>query len=128
MAHSFKRGEIYRGRLNPQKGSEQAGNRPVLIFQINQLNNTALTTVVIPFTTKLQYKNLPSCVLVSKGEGGLEEDSIALCHQIRVIDKNKGLMDDLGNAERMGKLPAATMSIIEETVAKTLGLLSLVSG
>jgi hypothetical protein len=35
VAHSFKRGEIYRGRLNPQKGSEQAGDRPVLIFQIN---------------------------------------------------------------------------------------------
>ncbi len=127
MAHSFKRGEIYRGRLNPQKGSEQAGDRPVLIFQINQLNNTAPTTVIIPFTTKQQYKNLPSCVFFSKGEGGLEEDSIALCHQIRVIDKNKGLLDNLGIAERMGKLSSATMSIIEETIAKTLGLLSFVS-
>jgi mRNA interferase MazF len=128
VAHIFKRGEVYKGRLNPQKGSEQAGDRPVLIFQINQLNNTAPTTVIIPFTTKQKYKNLPSCVFVPKGEGGLEEDSIALCHQIRVIDKNKGLLDNLGNAEQKGKLSSATMSLIEETVAKTLGLMSFVSG
>lgn len=128
MAHSFKRGEIYKGNLNPQKGSEQAGDRPVLIFQINQLNNTAPTTVIIPFTSKLKYKNLPSCVFVAKGEGGLEVDSIALCHQIRVIDKDKGLLDRFGNAERMGKLPSATLSLIEDTVAVTLGLKSIVSG
>ncbi len=128
MAHSFKRGEIYRGRLNPQKGSEQAGTRPVLIFQINQLNNTTSTTIIIPFTTKEKYRNLPSCVFVPKGEGGLDDDSIALCHQIRVIDKDRGLLNNLGNAERIGKLPSATMSLIEDTVAKTLGLKSFVSG
>ncbi len=128
MAHNFKRGEIYRGNLNPQKGSQQAGKRPVLIFQINQLNKTAPTTVIIPFTSKLKYKNLPSCVLVAKGEGELEADSVALCHQIRVIDKNKGLLDGFGNAELMGKLPSATLALIEETTALTLGLKSLVSG
>ncbi len=56
MAYTFKRGEVYRGNLDPQKGSEQAGKRPVLIFQINQLNNPALTTIIIPFTSKLKYK------------------------------------------------------------------------
>lgn len=128
MAHNFKRGEIYRGNLNPQKGSEQAGRRPDLIFQINQLNNTALTTIIIPFTSKLKYKNLPSCVFVPKDEGGLETDSIALCHQIRVIDKNDGLLDKFGNAELMGKLPPTTMTLIEETAAITLGLKSFLPG
>lgn len=127
MAHNFKRGEVYRGNLDPQKGSEQAGKRPVLIFQINQLNNTAPTTVIIPFTSRLKYKNLPSCVFVSKGEGGLEADSIALCHQIRVIDKNKGLLDSSDKADLMGKLSSSTMSLIEETIAITLGLKSFVS-
>ena len=128
MAQNFKRGEVYRGNLDPQKGSEQAGKRPVLIFQINQLNNTAPTTVIIPFTSKLKYENLPNCVFVSKDEGGLETDSVALCHQIRVIDKNKGLLDSSGNAELMGKLSSATMALIEETIAITLGLKSFVSG
>ncbi len=128
MAHNFKRGEVYLANLNPQKGSEQAGERPVLIFQINQLNDTAPTTVIIPFTSKLKYRNLPSSVFVAKGEGGLEMDSIALCHQIRVIDKDKGLLDSFGNAKLKGKLPSATMSLVEDTVAKTLGLKSFVSG
>ncbi len=128
MSHNFKRGEVYRGNLDPQKGSEQAGKRPVLIFQINQLNNTAHTTIIIPFTSRLKYKNLPSCVFVPKGAGGLEVDSVALCHQIRVIDKNKGLLDSSGNVELMGKLPSATMSLIEETISITLGLKSFVSG
>ncbi|MCA1622572.1 MAG: type II toxin-antitoxin system PemK/MazF family toxin [Acidobacteria bacterium] len=127
MAHNFKRGEIYKGNLNPQKGSEQAGERPVLIFQINQLNNTAKTTVVIPFTSQLKYRNIPSCVFVPKGEGGLETDSIALCHQIRVIDKDKGLLDNFGNAKRIGKLSPATMALIEGTVAIMLGLKPIVS-
>ncbi len=115
MDHSFKRGEIYIGNLNPQKGSEQAGDRPVLIFQTNQLNNTAPTTIIIPFTSRLKYRNFPSCVFVAKGEGGLEVDSVALCHQIRVIDKDKGLSDGLGNTKRIGKLPSATLALIEDT-------------
>ena len=33
----MKRGNVYLANLNPVKGSEQAGQRPVLIYQNNRL-------------------------------------------------------------------------------------------
>ncbi len=36
--NNIKRGEIWLPNLNPTKGSEQAGIRPVIIFQNNQIN------------------------------------------------------------------------------------------
>jgi mRNA interferase MazF len=42
---TIKRGEVWLADLNPIRGSEQAGIRPVLIFQ-NDTINTFTTTVV----------------------------------------------------------------------------------
>ena len=36
---TMKRGEIYFVNLNPVKGREQAGTRPVLVLSINDINN-----------------------------------------------------------------------------------------
>jgi hypothetical protein len=33
MAEQLKRGEVWLANLNPTQGSEQAGTRPVIIFQ-----------------------------------------------------------------------------------------------
>jgi mRNA interferase MazF len=75
-----KRGEIWVADLNPIRGSEQAGTRPVLIFQNNLINKYTTTILAIPLTTNLRRASLPSCVQISKGEGGLASDSVALCH------------------------------------------------
>lgn len=66
-----KRGEIWLADLNPVRGSEQAGIRPVLIFQNNVLSKFTPTVLAIPLTTNLRRASLPSCVQISKGEGGL---------------------------------------------------------
>jgi mRNA interferase MazF len=111
----FRRGEIYWGELDPQKGSEQGGRRPVLIFQDDRLNRAGNTVVIIPFTTAVRWARLPTCVLVRQGVGGLPQDSVALCHQIRVLDKR-------GIAGRLGMLPPQVMAQIERVVRRTLGL------
>ena len=111
----MKRGEIYLADLNPVKGSEQAGQRPVLIFEDDRLIPATLTVVVIPFTTNLRMAKLPTCVFVAKGEGGLTQDSIAICHQIRALDK-KGLLDFWGT------LPKHRIQEIEKTLRITLGI------
>lgn len=36
----LKRGGVYWADLEPKKGSEQGGRRPVVIIQIDQLNRT----------------------------------------------------------------------------------------
>ncbi len=111
----MKRGEIYLADLNPVKGSEQAGHRPVLIFEDDRLIPATLIVVVIPFTTNLRMAKLPTCVLIPKGEGGLKQDSIAICHQIRALDK-QGLLDF------WGMLPKHRIQEIEKTLKITLGI------
>jgi mRNA interferase MazF len=74
------RGEIWSANLNPTRGSEQAGLRPVIIFQTNILNKFTTTVLAIPLTTNIRRTSLPSCVLIPKGEGGLSNASVALYH------------------------------------------------
>ena len=82
-----ERGEIWLADLNPTRGSEQAGTRPVLIFQNNSINRFTTTYLAIPLTTNLRRASLPTCVAVHQGEGGPANESVALCHQLRVLDK-----------------------------------------
>jgi mRNA interferase MazF len=76
-----------------------------------------LTVVVIPFTTNLKMQNLPTCVFVPAGEGGLREASVAVAHQIRALDKR-------GLVACWGTLPAERVAQIERAVLRTLGVRS----
>ena len=112
-----KRGEIWYANLNPVQGSEQAGVRPVLIFQNDKINKATTTTLVIPLTTNLRRAALPSCVQVAKGEGGLTAESVLLCHQLRVLDETR--LD-----YKLGKVSEHTMAEAETCVLYTLGIRS----
>ena len=112
---TFRRGEVWLADLNPTRGSEQAGQRPVLIFQNDVINKFTTTLLTIPFTTNLRRASLPSCVKVSKGEGGLTNDSVALCHQLRVLDKTR-------LQKKLGGLSEETMAAIETRLIFTLGI------
>ncbi len=111
----MKRGDVYLADLDPTKGSEQAGRRPVLIFEDDRLIPATLTVVVIPFTTNLKMQNLPTCVLVPAGEGGLRVDSVVISHQIRALDKRSLVA-------HWGTLPSARLAEIERAVLRTLGV------
>jgi mRNA interferase MazF len=110
----FSRGEVWLADLNPTRGSEQAGTRPVLIFQTDSINRFTTTLITIPFTTNLRRASLPSCVQITAGEGGLTADSVALCHQLRVLDKTR-------LTKKLGKLSDSRINEIEECVLYTLG-------
>jgi len=109
------KGDVYLADLNPQKGSEQSGVRPVVIVQIDKLNRVGNTVVVVPFTSNLKRAKLPSCVFVRSGDGGLMQDSVALCHQIRVLDKSR-LIRQLGTVEPQ------TLKAIDVRIGFTLGI------
>jgi len=85
----IKRGDIFLVDLNPIVGAEQAGIRPALIIQVDKANAASPHTIIIPFTTRIREVMLPSHVRIPAGIGGLVEDSILLCEQIRVIDKRR---------------------------------------
>ncbi|MDP3103786.1 MAG: type II toxin-antitoxin system PemK/MazF family toxin [Candidatus Methanoperedens sp.] len=98
MNHEGKRylkGEIYFADLEPAKGSEQGGSRPVIVFQNESVSKFTRTVIVIPLTTNLRRATLPTCTFIPRGDGGLKEDSVALCHQIRVMDSSR-LMSFIG--------------------------------
>jgi mRNA interferase MazF len=93
------RGDIILCDLNPVMGTEQAGIRPVLVLQIDRANAVSPHTIIAPFTTKIRQTLLPSHVMIAKGVGGLCNDSVLLCEQVRVIDKSRivrvlGHLDD----------------------------------
>lgn len=112
---TVKRGEVWLADLNPIRGSEQAGVRPVLIFQNDTINSFTATVVTIPFTSNLRRAALPSCVQVGAGEGGLTSDSVALCHQLRVLDTTRLI-------RRLGAVSRPTMLALERCVLFTLGI------
>lgn len=111
----IKRGEVWLADLNPIRGSEQAGIRPVLLFQNNAINPYTTTVLAIPFTSNLRRAALPSCVRVNAGDGGLTADSVALCHQLRVLDISR-------LTYRLGGISAQTISAIEQTALFTMGI------
>lgn len=110
-----KRGDIWLADLNPVRGSEQAGIRPVLIFQNDLVNKFTTTVLAVPLTTNLRRAALPSSVQVSKGDGGLTTDSVALCHQLRVLDKTR-------LNRKLGEVSTSTIAAIESCILFTLGM------
>lgn len=85
----IKRGDIWLADLNPTRGTEQQGIRPVLIIQIDRANNISPHTIIAPFTTRIRTKLLPCHVAFQAGEGGISQDSVLLTEQVRVIDKSR---------------------------------------
>jgi mRNA interferase MazF len=87
MTRQPQRGEIWLADLNPTQGSEQAGTRPVIIFQNNTISQFSTTVLAIPLTSNLRRAALPVCLRINRDEGGLLQDSVALCYQMRVLEK-----------------------------------------
>ena len=109
-----ERGEIWLANLDPTQGAEQAGTRPIIIFQENTVSKFTSTIITIPLTTNLRRAALPTCLLISNGQGGLNQDSVALCHQLRVLDKTRLI-------KRIGQLDFEAIARLESVVLFTLG-------
>ncbi len=106
------RGEIYRVNLEPTIGSEQQGRaRPCIVLTLSTYNTQLRTVGVVPLTSSPRAL-LP--LIVPMPSAGKTE-SMALCHQIRTIDKTR-----IGT--RMGKLSDADLAVLEKQVRLVYGL------
>jgi len=110
-----KRGDIFYVDLNPAKGSEQAGRRPVLVIQNDIGNEYSPTIIIAPLTTKKLSKEYPTNVHLKKGVAGLKEDSTVLFSQIRTIDKAR-------LEKKIGSLSKDFISKVDEAIRISLGL------
>jgi mRNA-degrading endonuclease toxin of MazEF toxin-antitoxin module len=104
---TVKRGEVWLANLDPTQGSEQAGIRPVIVFQNELINKYSRTVLAIPLTTNPGRASLPSCLLISKGDGGLASglgrpmSSIASPRQVSAAAqaRNPGAPNSVGPRE-----------------------------
>lgn len=94
-------GEVYICRFEGT-GSEQSGLRPAVIFQNNVGNAHSPNVIVLPFTTSLKRKDMPTHVVVRADDTGLRRDSMVICENPVSVSK-----DRLGNY--ITKLPREYM-------------------
>ncbi|MEE8585328.1 MAG: type II toxin-antitoxin system PemK/MazF family toxin [Acidobacteriota bacterium] len=94
---------VFMASLDPVEGSEQAGRRPVLVVSREHINQVLPVVNVIPLTSRKSPKRpiYPNEVLLPAGTAGLPVASIALCYQIRTLDKNR-LLKDFGSIANPG--------------------------
>ena len=84
---TIQRGAIYFVNLNPVKGREQSGKRPVLVLSIDAINQLPLVvTVVVGTKGENISRDYPTNVRVSTEESGLPLETVFLCFQIRSLD------------------------------------------
>ena len=90
---------IFWADLNPTKGSEQSGIRPVLVISSEEVNEVLPIVTIISITSlKPSRKVYPIEVLMPAKVTGLSKDSIAMAHQIRAISKER-LIEKIGTIE-----------------------------
>lgn len=114
----MKRGEIFWADLKPRSGSEQRGRRPVIVVSNDGFNLAPSwgSVIVVPVSTsETQARRAPTAVSLPPGTGGLSRASVALCHQVTTLDRMK-------LTERVGTLPAAALTAVEEGLKAALEL------
>jgi mRNA interferase MazF len=106
------RGEIYWADLNPARGHEQAGLRPVLILSNDLFNRRSGTVIAVAITSQPQRAGFP--LTLELGEQTLAKPAWVKISQVRTI-----------SVERLGK----RMAVLEgEQLNQVVdGLIELVS-
>jgi mRNA interferase MazF len=104
------RGDVYWVDLDPTKGSEINKRRPCVVISVTPINKARRTVVVIPLSTSPQPR--PPIVIKLNS---LKGNSVAVCDQIRTIDKSR-----LVNL--ICKISEEDMENIQEALKGILGL------
>lgn len=114
----MRRGDIFLANLSPRSGSEQQGQRPVIVLSHDAFNEAPSwqSIIVVPCSTSgAQRRRGPTAVFLSAGTGGLPEDSVALCHQITTLDRSK-------LTRRIGSLPEPALRVVEDGLRAAVDL------
>lgn len=114
---AVQRGEIYFVNLDPVKGQEQAGNRPVLVLSIDAINKQPLVVTVVVGTKGGNIsKDYSTNVRIPPSKSGLPQETVFLCFQVRSLDPKRF------PKKPAGKVLEKTMAKIENAVRYCLGI------
>ena len=118
----IRRGEIYYVTLDPVRGHEQSGRRPVLVVSRDAINQAPLTVTVMVGSDAAKYaKDYPTNVRVPAKDSGLPKDTVFLGIQLRALDHSRFL--DPANkvfGAPSGRLSPTWMAEIESAICHTL--------
>lgn len=110
------RGDIFKARLDPTEGSEQAGSRPVVVLSRDSINANSRVVVIVPVTDAANVRRIyPMHAHLTKGEGGLRMDSVVKTEQIRAIEIGRFF-------EYYGRLDSGAVKRIEQALKIALAL------
>ncbi|MFM9904678.1 MAG: type II toxin-antitoxin system PemK/MazF family toxin [Pyrinomonadaceae bacterium] len=113
----IERGEIYFVDLDPSRGREQAGKRPVLVLSSDWINRLPLVVTVVAGTKGANVsKDYPSNVRLSPVETGLAIETVFICFQIRSVDPSRF------PSKPAGRVSYESMRAIEKAVRTCLEL------
>jgi mRNA interferase ChpB len=108
----MKRGDIYLVSLDPTKGHEQQGTRPVLIVSPDRFNSFTGAPVTVPITTGGAFARNAGFT-VSLAGAGTSTTGVIRCDQPRALDLN---------ARNARKLECVPLHILDEVLAKLVPL------
>jgi mRNA interferase MazF len=112
---TVRRGDVWLADLEPTRGREQTGERPVLVVSRDPFNQGRSGLVVaVPFTTR--SRGLPIHVEVRPPDGGLGDVSFAMCEQVRSL-----AVERLG-PRPFGSVPPAVLRAVEDRLRLLLDL------
>jgi mRNA interferase MazF len=119
----IRRSGIYFVNLNPVKGREQTGYRPVLVVSSDAINKQPLVvTVVVGTDAKNVTRDYPTNVRVTAKETGLQRDTVFLCFQIRSLDPNRFYDPDTKHARLAGTMPMEKMAQVVSALKTVLDI------
>jgi mRNA-degrading endonuclease toxin of MazEF toxin-antitoxin module len=103
-----KRGDIYLVSLDPTKGHEQQGTRPVLVVSPDRFNTLTRVPIVVPITSGGAFARTAGFA-VSLAPAGMRTTGVVRCDQPRPLDL----------AARKGrKLESVPQHILDDVLAK----------
>ena len=119
----ISRGQIYFVNLDPSRGREQAGRRPVLVVSADAINRQPLVvTVVVGTKSSNVPRNYPTNVRVTARESGLPHDTLFLCFQVRSLDPSRFLEPKAQQHNPVGIMPPSRMTEVDQALRLVLGL------
>ena len=106
------RGEVFWADLNPVRGREQAGLRPVLVLSHDLFNRKSETVIAMAITSQAQRAGFP--LTMALPEGMLPKPSWVKISQIRTIS-----IDRLG--KRIGALDPEMLGQLVDGLLELIG-------
>lgn len=113
----IRRGDIYFVDLNPVKGREQAGTRPVAVISIDTINRLPLVVTVVIGTNGVNIdRDFKTNVRVLPVESRLAVETVFLGFQVRSLDPQRF------PKRRAGKLSNEALSRLKRAIRYSFGL------